>query len=79
MAAVTIYSDVGAQKIKSVTISTVSPSICHEMMGLDDLSFLNAEFYQLFHSLSLSPTGMILTFHFRKLLKLTRAPSEVGV
>ena len=22
-------------KIKSVTVSTVSPSICHEMMGLD--------------------------------------------
>ena len=23
------------QKIKSVTVSTISPSICHEMMGLD--------------------------------------------
>ena len=23
------------QKIKSVTVSTVSPSICHELMGLD--------------------------------------------
>ena len=23
------------QKIKSVTVSTVSPSICHEVMGLD--------------------------------------------
>ena len=32
-------------KIKSVTVSTVSPSICHEVMGLDahDLSFLNIE------------------------------------
>ena len=30
-------------KIKSATVSTVSPSICHEMMGLDDLSFLNIE------------------------------------
>ena len=35
MAAVTIHSDFGAQKIKSVTVSIVSPSICHEVMGLD--------------------------------------------
>ena len=33
MAAVTIYSDFGAQKIKSVTVSTVSLSICHEVIG----------------------------------------------
>ena len=33
MAAVTICSDFGAQKLKSATVSTVSPSICHEMMG----------------------------------------------
>ena len=32
------------KKIKSVTVSVVSPSICHEEMGLDDLSFLNIEF-----------------------------------
>ena len=25
------------QKIKSATVSTVSPSICHEVMGLDDM------------------------------------------
>ena len=33
------------QKIKSDTVSTVSPSISHEVMGLDnhDLSFLNVE------------------------------------
>ena len=32
-------------KIKSVTVSTVSPSICHEVMGprYHDLSFLNVE------------------------------------
>ena len=35
MAAVTIYSDFGAPKIKSYTVSTVSPSISHEVMGLD--------------------------------------------
>ena len=34
-----------AKKIKSVTVSTVSLSICHEVIGLgNDLSFLNAEF-----------------------------------
>ena len=34
-------------KIKSVTVSIVSPSICHEVLGPDavrDLSFFNVEF-----------------------------------
>ena len=33
-------------KIKSVTVSIVSPSICHEVMGLDAmiLVFLNVDF-----------------------------------
>ena len=31
------------RKIKSDTVSIVSPSICHEVMGPDDLSFLNVE------------------------------------
>ena len=33
------------KKIKSVTVSIVSPSICHELMGTrcHDLSFLNVE------------------------------------
>ena len=32
-------------KIKTVIVSIVSPSICHEVMGLDVvLSFLNIEF-----------------------------------
>ena len=35
MAAVTIRSDFGAQENKSVTASTFSPSICHEVMELD--------------------------------------------
>ena len=30
------------KNIKSATVSTLSPSICHEVMGLD-LSFLNVE------------------------------------
>ena len=32
MAAVTIHSDFGAKKIKSITVSTFSQSICHEVM-----------------------------------------------
>ena len=32
------------EKIKSVSVSIVSPSICHEVMGCHDLSFLNVEF-----------------------------------
>ena len=33
------------KKINSVTVSIVSPSICHEVMGpCHDLSFLNVEF-----------------------------------
>ena len=35
MAAITICSDFGAEKIKSDTASTVSPSISHEVMGPD--------------------------------------------
>ena len=35
MAAVTICSDFEAHKIKSDTVSNVSPSICHKVIGLD--------------------------------------------
>ena len=35
MAAVTICSDFGALPKKSLTVSIVSPSICHEVMGPD--------------------------------------------
>ena len=35
MAALTIGNDFGVPKIKYVTLCTVSPSICHEVMGLD--------------------------------------------
>ena len=40
MAAVTICSDFGAQKIKSDTVSPVSPSISHEVMGPDAMIFV---------------------------------------
>ena len=54
-------------KIKSVTVSIVSPSICHELMGPDAMisSFLNFKKFrvlrQLFHSpLSLSLRGSLV-------------------
>jgi len=37
MAATTICGDFGVQEIKSVTVSIVSPSICHEVMGPDTM------------------------------------------
>ena len=40
MAAVTICSDFGAQKNKSDTVSTVSPSISHEVVGPDAMIFV---------------------------------------
>ena len=43
MAAVTISVTLELKKIKSVTISIVSLSICNEVMG-PDLSSLNVEF-----------------------------------
>ena len=35
MAAVTICRTLETPKIKSVTVSIVSPSVCHEVMGPD--------------------------------------------
>ena len=40
MAAVSIKNYFGAQKIKSVTVSIVSPSIFHEAFGLDAMTFV---------------------------------------
>ena len=54
-------------KIKSVTLSTVSPSICHEVMGLDAMIFVfwMRVLSQLFHSLlSLSSRGSLVSLHF---------------
>ena len=44
-------------KIKSVTVSTVSPSICHEMMGPDAMIFV-------FWMLSFKPTFSLSSFTF---------------
>ena len=47
------------RKIKSATVSTVSPSICHEVMGLDAMILV-------FWILSFKPTFCTLLFHFRQ-------------
>ena len=58
MAATTICSDFRAPKIKSATIS---PSICHEVMGPDAMIFV-------FWMLSFKPTFSLSTFTFLKSL-----------
>ena len=40
MAAITICNDLGAPKLKSDTVSIVSPSISHEVMGPDAMIFI---------------------------------------
>ena len=44
-------------KIKSVTVSTVSPSICHEVIGPDAMILV-------FWMLSFKPTFSLSSFHF---------------
>ena len=44
-------------KIKSVTVSTVSPSICHEVIGSDAMIFV-------FWMLNFKPTFSLASFHF---------------
>ena len=48
-------------KIKSATVSIVSPSICHEVMGLDAMIFV-------FWMLSFKPTFSLSSFTFTKRL-----------
>ena len=55
------------QKIKSDTVSTVSPSISHEVMGSDAMIFVfwMLSFKQLFHPpLSLSSRSFLVPLHF---------------
>ena len=47
------------RKIKSATVSTVSPSICHEVMGPDAMIVV-------FWMLSFKPTFSTLLFHFHE-------------
>ena len=49
------------QKIKSATFPTVSPSICHEVMGLDDMIFI-------FWMLNFKPAFSLSSFTFIKRL-----------
>ena len=63
MAAITICSDFGApQKIKSDTVSTLSPSIFHEVMEPDAMIFI-------FWMLSFKPKHKACMFSFHKEVK----------
>ena len=60
------------KKIKSDTVSTVSPSISHEMMGPDAMTYFSEcwALSQLFHSpLSLSSRGSLVPLHFLPYLR----------
>ena len=57
MAAVTICSDFGSPKIKSVTVSIVSASIYYEVMGLDAMIFI-------FSMLSFKPAVSFSSFTY---------------
>ena len=59
MAAVTNGSDFGPKRVKCVPISTFSPSICHEVMGLDAVIFV-------FRMLSFKPAFSLSYFTFIK-------------
>ena len=55
------------RKIKSATVSTVSPSICYEVMAPDAMIFVfrMLSFKPVFHSpLSLSSRGSLVLLHF---------------
>ena len=58
---VTICSDFGAKKMKSVTVSMVSPSIYHEVMGPVTMNFV-------FWMLSFKPVFSLSSFIFIKKL-----------
>ena len=56
-----------SKKIKSLSVSTVSPSICHEVMGLDAMIVVLecCSLSQIFHSpLSPSSRGSLVPLHF---------------
>ena len=70
MAAVTTCSDFGlppAPQKKSLTVSIIFPTICHEVMGMDAINFIFCmlSLNQLFHSpLSLSSRGSLVHLLF---------------
>ena len=61
MAAVTICRDFGTQKIKSLIVSIISPSICHEVMRPNAMILI-------FWMLSFKPTFSLYSFTFIKRL-----------
>ena len=72
MAAVNIHSDFGAPKRKSVNVFTFSPSICHEVIGLDFLILV-------FWMLSLKPAFSLSSFTFIKRLFSSSLLSAIRV
>ena len=70
MAAITICSDFEPPKIKSATVSTVSPSICHEGMGPDAMILV-------FWMLSFKPTFSLSSFTFIKRLFSSSSLSSI--
>ena len=66
MAAITVHSDFGAQENKICHCFHFSPSICHEVMGLDAmiLVFLMLSFKPSFFTLSPSSRGSLVPLHF---------------
>ena len=57
------------KKIKSVTISIVSPSICHEVMEVDALILV-------FRMLSFKPAFSLSSFTFKRLFSVFQGSSE---
>ena len=58
-------------KIKSVTVSIVSPSVCHEVMGLDTMILV-------FWKLSFKPASSLSSFTFIKRLFSSSSLSAIG-
>ena len=71
-AAVTIYSDFGAQKNKVSHCFHCSPSICHEVMGPDAVILV-------FLMLSFKPTFSVYSFTFIKRLFSSSSLSAIRV
>ena len=60
------------KKIKTVPVSIVSPSICHEVMGPDAMIFV-------FWMLSFKPTFSLSSFTFIKRLFSFASPCDISV
>ena len=72
MATVTICSDFGAPQNKSVTVFIVSPSICHEVMGLDAMILV-------FWMLNFKPIFSLSSFTFINRLFSSSSLSAIRV